>query len=126
MYECESCISRLNDTIEKYYKRNRSLIDTVSKCEYSMQKVFRLITKAATHCGCISFSAQKQPSGLEDDVPTLISGELCESCRYEIEKNISQMFFYTVSLCSLLNIDAEMLIETENDRVRTLGRYNLR
>lgn len=121
-----SSVENLNETIKKYYRRNRSLVDTISKCQGSVEKAARSITKAATHCGCIEFCAKKQPPGLEEEVPILLSGKLCSGCQDEIEKNIGQSIFYLFSLCYVLGLDVEAIMEEEVQRVKTLGKFNLR
>ena len=120
------CVAELVDTIDKYYKRNRSLIDTMSKAQLSTEKAIRAITKAATHCGCIEFYAKKQPAGLDADVSSLASGRLCESCADEIENELGQSLFYLISLAVLLGYNPAEIIKQENNKIKMLGKFNLR
>lgn len=120
------CIKDISITIDKYYKRNRSLVDTMSKAQLSLEKTIRAVTKAATHCGCIEFYAKKQPAGLDEEVPVLAAGKLCPECADEIEKELGQSAFYLISLIILLGYDPIDIIERENSRVRLLGKFNLR
>jgi hypothetical protein len=120
------CVKELVETIDKYYKRNRSLVDTMSKAQLSTEKAIRAITKAATHCGCIEFCAKKQPADLDADVSLLASGRLCENCYDEIENELGQSLFYLISLCVLLGYDPENIIRNENCRIKMLGKFNLR
>ncbi len=121
-----NCIKDISETINKYYKRNRSLVDTMSKSQLSLEKAIRAITKAATHCGCIEFCAKKQPCGLDEAVPVLAKGELCPSCKQEIEKELGQSTFYLISLMLLLGYNPADIIERENQNIRILGKFNLR
>lgn len=121
-----NCIKDITETIEKYYRRNRSLVDTMSKAQLSLEKAIRAITKAATHCGCIEFCAKKQPCGLDEDVPALSSGNLCAECSQEVESKLGQSMFYLISLMILLGYNPADIIERENNNVRLLGKFNLR
>ena len=120
----------MNDCIKdisvKYYKRNRSLMDTISKAQLALEKSVRAITKAATHCGCIEFCAKKQPAGLDEEVPVLAAGKLCPECSDEIEKELGQSIFYLISLMILLGFNPIDIIERENNNVKLLGKFNLR
>ena len=120
------CVTELVETIEKYYKRNRSLIDTMSKAQLSSEKAIRAITKAATHCGCIEFCAKKQPAELDANVSVLASGRLCDDCFDEIEKELGQSLFYLISLAVLLGFDPAEIIRQENQSIKMLGKFNLR
>ena len=120
------CITELTDTIDKYYKRNRSLVDTMSKAQLSTEKTMRAITKAATHCGCIEFCAKKQPAELDANVSVLASGRLCDDCFDEIEKELGQSMFYLISLAVLLGYDPIEIIRRENQNIKMLGKFNLR
>ena len=120
------CVKELIETIDKYYKRNRSLIDTMSKAQLSSEKAIRAITKAATHCGCIEFYAKKQPVDLDAEVPSLASGRLCENCSEEIENELGQSLFYLISLAVLLGYNPTEIINKENQKIKMLGKFNLR
>ena len=120
------CVTELVETIEKYYKRNKSLIDTMSKAQLSSEKAIRAITKAATHCGCIEFSAKKQPAELDAKVSTLASGRLCNDCYDEIGKELGRSLFYLISLAFLLGFDPVEIINQENHNIKMLGKFNLR
>lgn len=120
------CVAELTETINKYYKRNRSLIDTMSKAQLSAEKAIRAITKAATHCGCIEFCAKKQPADLDAEVSSLASGRLCESCADEVENELGQSLFYLISLAVLLGYNPEQIIRQENQKIKMLGKFNLR
>jgi len=120
------CLTQLKETINKYYKRNRSLIDTMSKAQLSEEKAIRAITKAATHCGCIEFCAKKQPAGLDAQVPLLASGRLCEICSEKIEKELGESVFYLISLMILLGFDPAEIISKETQKIKMLGKFNLR
>lgn len=124
--DVNDCITQLVETINKYYKRNRSLIDTISKAQLSEEKAIRAITKAATHCGCIEFCAKKQPADLDAQVSVLASGRLCEICSEKIEKELGQSIFYLISLMVLLGYNPVEIINRENNKIKMLGKFNLR
>ncbi len=119
-------VRKLCNTIEKYYKRNKSLADTLSKCESSMGKVVRSVTKSATQCGCIEYSAKKQKFSLDAPMKSLMEGQLCEECLDIIKTEAGQLLFYVFALCMELGIDVNELIEKESYTVKMLGKFNLR
>jgi len=57
---------------------------------------------------------------------THIEGELCENCRDIIEKDIGRNLFYLASICNTLDLNLYDIIIKELDRIRMLGKYNLR
>ena len=119
-------VKELCATIEKYYKRNKSLADTLSKCESSMARLIRSVTKSATQCGCIEYTAKKQKFTLDADMKTLVDGELCDNCQDIIKTEAGTLLFYVFALCIELGIDVSSLIENESDSVKMLGKFNLK
>ena len=119
-------VKELCNTIEKYYKRNKSLVDTMSKCESSMGRLIRCVTKSATHCGCVSYMALKQKFSLDAEMKSLVEGELCGDCTDIIKTEAGQLLFYIFALCMELGIDVNMLLNEEAKRVKMLGKFNLR
>ena len=55
-----------------------------------------------------------------------VEGTLCENCRDAIERDIGRNVFYLASLCNALDLNLYDIILKENDRIRMLGKYNLR
>jgi hypothetical protein len=94
--------------------------------------VNRAIVKAVTQCGCIKINAKKQElpeDGDYDEVrkamSTYVSGELCESCRDQIEKELGKNLYYIASICNTLDLNLYDVIIKEQERVKMLGQYNL-
>jgi hypothetical protein len=120
-------------TVSELLVRNKSILDTLSKFQESNAKVNRSIVKAVTQCGCISINAEKQPFPEEYDfdkirevLSTHTDGALCDNCRDIIEKEIGRNLFYMASVCNLLDLNIYDIIIKELDRVKVLGKYNLR
>jgi len=112
--------------------RHKSILDIITKLEESQSRVNRAVVKAVTSCGCIQVSAQKQHIPHDADIKDLkscmsthIEGELCESCKDIIEKEIGNNIFYITSLCNTLDINLHDVLEKEYEKINTLGIYNM-
>jgi len=57
---------------------------------------------------------------------THLEGTLCENCRDLIEKDIGRNMFYLASICNTLDLNLYDIIIKELDRIKMLGKYNLR
>ncbi len=82
-------------TVLELLVRNKSIIDSITKFQDSNARVNRSIVKSVTQCGCVTINAKKQetPEDLDlEDIRstqnTHLEGELCDSCRDIIEKEI--------------------------------------
>ena len=113
--------------------RNKSILDSVTKFQDSNSRVNRSIIKAVTQCGCMKINAQKQNfdedsdfEGLRNAMQTHIEGALCDNCRDIIEKDIARNLFYLTSICNTLDLNLYDIIIKEYDRLKMLGKYNLR
>lgn len=113
--------------------RNKSIIDLITKYQDSNARVNRGIVKAVTQCGCIKISAQKQAFPEDGDfeeiknaMDTHLEGELCDNCRDLIEKDMGRNLFYLASICNTLDLNLYDIIIKEHDRIKMLGKYNLR
>jgi hypothetical protein len=113
--------------------RNKSLLDTLSKVQMSSAKLNRTVIKAVTHCGCISVDGRKQNfkdgAGLDemkDCVSGQVRGELCDSCRELVEKEIGGLLFYMASACNTLGLSMYDVILKEREELLALGKYNLK
>ena len=120
-------------TVQNLLVRNKSIIDSLTKFQDSNARINRSIVKAVTQCGCISINAGKQcfPENgtfeeIRDSMKTHLSGKLCDSCRDIIEKDIGRNLFYLASLCNILDLNLYDVIIKEHERIRMLGKYNLR
>ena len=120
------------ETVSQYLVRHRSILDVLSKLQEATARVNRAIAKAVTNCGCLGISAHRQEfpddtsfHNLKEYMDTHLNGSLCESCREIIETEMGQCFFYMAALCGLLDLKMDDILDSERDRLSTLGLYNL-
>ncbi|NLM75327.1 MAG: DUF1573 domain-containing protein [Clostridiaceae bacterium] len=112
--------------------RNKSILDEMTKLESSNARINRTLSKAVTHCGCISINACKQnyPDDMESDkiagLSTHLNGKLCPTCRDFLEREIGHHLFYLASLCNNLDLNLYDIILKEMERLNLLGKFNLR
>ncbi|GAA0745791.1 DUF1573 domain-containing protein [Clostridium oceanicum] len=115
--------------------RHKSILDILTKLGESSARINRAVAKSTTNCGCIEVNAKKQElnmdensdlSSLKASLSTHLEGELCDSCRYIIEKEIGNNLFYLTSLCNLLNLNLYDILLREYDKINTLGKYTFR
>lgn len=126
-------ISQFQYTVGELLVRKKSILDLITKFQDSNGRVNREIVKAVTQCGCVKINAKKQvyPDGVDfDEIRTLmethLEGTLCENCRDLIEKDIGRNMFYLASICNTLDLNLYDIIIKELDRIKMLGKYNLR
>ena len=122
------------NTILELLVRNKSVLDGLTKFQDSNARVNRSIIKSATHCGCIKIMADKQNfpeedkefEEIRDSMSTHLEGQLCDNCRDNIEKEMGRNLFYLASICNSLDLNMYDILIKELDRVKMLGKYNLR
>jgi len=124
--------SSFQKSVEQYLIQHRSILDVLSKFQESNARVNRAIAKASTQCGCIKIKSEKQkyPSNvkLEDIykyINSQLEGTLCENCKEIVETELGSNLFYTAAICNILNLDFDKIIKKEEERISTLGIYNL-
>ncbi|MCX8128538.1 MAG: DUF1573 domain-containing protein [Clostridia bacterium] len=120
-------------TASELLVRNKSIIDLITKFQDSNARVNRAVVKSVTQCGCVKIHAKKQAFPEDADfeevrnaMKTHIDGKLCENCRDLIEKDIGRNLFYLASICNTLDLNLYDILLKELDRVKMLGKYNLR
>ena len=120
-------------TVSELLVRNKSIIDAITKFQDSNARINRSIIKAVTQCGCVKINAQKQVFPEDVDFETIrstmethLEGEICANCRDQIEKDIGRNLFYLASICNTLDLNLYDILIKEQDRVKMLGKYNLR
>ncbi|MGL5149204.1 MAG: DUF1573 domain-containing protein [Clostridium sp.] len=113
--------------------RHKSILDILTKYSESSARVNRSIAKSVTNCGCLKINATKQhmPSDNSLDevslnLQTHIDGELCDSCREIIEREMGNNLFYLTSLCNDLDINLYDVLIKEHDKIKTLGKFTFR
>jgi len=125
-----------NDTFQKnvdqFLIQHRSILDVMTKYQESNARVNRAIAKAVTQCGCLKINAKKQiiPSNtklteIHKFMDNHLEGSLCDSCKEIIETEMGSSLFYVTAICSILNLDFDDIIKKEEERISTLGIYNL-
>ena len=124
----------LQDNISNILVRHKSILDVMTKLEESNSRINRSIAKAVTNCGCINISATKQEmptndkstfSESKDCFKEHVDGELCETCKEFVEKEIGNHMFYVGAVCNTLGINLNEAVANELSKVNTLGVFSL-
>lgn len=125
-------LSQFQTQVSDLLLRHRSLLDVLSKTTQSNAAVHRAVTKAITECGCVQVHAGKQHYSTEmtiDDAKKLLdthmAGELCENCTEVVAAELGRNLFYLASMCNLLGIDMQQVVEDESKKCSTLGFFNM-
>lgn len=125
-------LKQFQEQVSELLLRHRSVLDVLSKYTQSGAAVQRSVAKAITECGCIQVHAGKQHYSTEmtiEDAKKLLdthmNGTLCENCVEVVSAEIGRNLFYTASLCNLLGINLEEVLEEESKRCSTLGFFNM-
>ena len=114
--------------------RHRGILDILTKYQQTNARVCRAVVKSATSCGCIRIEGKKQElpeeemtlEQLRDFMKTHIEGEICPTCRDEVEKAMGANMFYLASLCNALGLSMYDILLKEEQRLDALGRFHLR
>ncbi len=119
-------------TVASFLLRHQSILDLMSKYQETCGRTNRAIAKAVTSCGCIQICAEKQPLPPEasiEDLKKLFSshmeGTLCENCREIITSELGKNLFYITAIGNTLGIPLHEIVEKENSKVKTLGKFNM-
>ena len=120
------------ETVSNYLMLHQSILDLLSKSQEASSRVNRAITKSVTSCGCLKINAEKKPlpreanlSDLKNLFPSHLEGQLCDNCKEIIVHEMGKNLFYFTALCNTLGISLQDVLEQENDKVATLGRFNM-
>jgi hypothetical protein len=126
-------IDQFQFTADDLLVRNKSILDALTKFQDSNARVSRGIIKAVTQCGCIQINGKKQKIPMDatfeetkEAMQTHLKGKLCDNCRDIIEKDIGRNLFYLASICNILDLNLYDIILKEQERLKLLGKYNLR
>lgn len=119
-------------TVSQCLVRHKSIIDIITKIQETAGRVNRAVAKSVTSCGCLEVNAKKQqfPANislyeLTQFMETHLKGDLCENCKEVIEQEIGNHLFYLAALCNILGLSLNDIISKENEKLSTLGIYNL-
>lgn len=125
-------LEEFQNTVTNCLVRHKSIIDVLAKIDETSARVNRAISKSVTSCGCIQINAKKQqiPADislceLASYMETHLDGKLCANCREVIEQEIGNHLFYIAALCNLLDLSLKDILYEENEKLSTLGIYNL-
>lgn len=123
---------KFQDIVSECLIRHKSIIDVITKFQESAARVNRAIAKSVTYCGCIKIQAEKQKFPTKIELKKLssymnshLNGELCQECYEILEQELGNHIFYIAALCNLLGVKMEDVLAKENDKLTTLGVYNL-
>lgn len=126
-------MDEFQNTADDLLVRNKSILDLITKFQDSNARINRGIVKSVTQCGCIKIHAKKQAVPDDGDfdemksaMKTHVEGKVCDNCRDIIEKDIGRNLFYLASICNTLGLNLYDIIIKEHDRIKMLGKYNLR
>lgn len=127
-----SNLSEFQKQVSELSLRHRSLLDVLSKFDQSNASVHRAVIKAITECGCVEVNGKKQQYSpdmtlheAKEVLETHMSGQLCENCIDVVSMEIGRNLFYMSSLCNLLEIDMEQVLDAEYRKCSTLGLFNM-
>jgi len=123
---------QFQNAVSEYLIRHRSILDVMSKLQESSADINRAIVKSVTTCGCLKIDATRQSIPDNATLPemsnymqTHLGGSLCPGCLESIENELGDTLFYLAGLCTLLNLSLDKIVCKENNRLETLGLYNL-
>ncbi|HHX24588.1 MAG: DUF1573 domain-containing protein [Tepidanaerobacteraceae bacterium] len=126
-----SC-DEFQDTVAGCLVRHKSIIDVLTKIHETSARVNRAVSKSVTNCGCLQINAKKQQIPDEIRLFELVSymdthtkGELCVDCKEIVEQEIGNHLFYLAALCNILGLNLKDIICAENEKLSTLGIYNM-
>lgn len=105
-------------TVDEYLKRNRNVLDCMSKYQTASARLSRAITKASTQCGCVAIEGKPKTGGIE--------GALCDDCREVIENEMGDAVFYLTALCNALDINLYDVLLKEKKNLSLLGNFSLK
>jgi predicted house-cleaning noncanonical NTP pyrophosphatase (MazG superfamily) len=118
--------------VDEYLIRHKSILDLLSKAQETNARINRAVTKAVTQCGCIEVNAKKPQipensslTSIKSILSSQLSGQLCEHCREMLEEELGKNLFYLTGLCNALGLSLEDVLEKENNKVKTLGMFNM-
>jgi len=125
-------VDDLQNTVEEYLIRHKSILDILTKIQESSARVNRAVAKSVTECGCLKINAQKQEipkdAMIEDAhkyIKTHVDGQLCDNCREVLETEIGNNIFYIIALCNTLGLNFYDILLKKDKELNTLGVFNM-
>jgi len=130
--DIENICNEFQDSVENCLMRHKSIIDVLTKNQETSSRVNRAVAKSVTECGCLKINAGKQhiPSDIKFQelgsyMQTHLEGHICDDCGGVLRQEIGNHLFYLAALCNLLGLNFYEIIESETEKLSTLGIYNL-
>lgn len=124
--------NHFQDSVDELLIRHKSILDVLTKFQESQTRVNRAVVKAVTSCGCIEINSKKQNFSdeisieeLKDIMDTHLKGNLCDSCRDVIEKEIGNNLFFMAALCNIVDINMYDVLLKEYEKIKTLGIFHM-
>lgn len=132
MKDTETICDEFQTSVENCLMRHKSILDVITKNQETSSRINRAVAKSVTGCGCLNINAKKQhiPSEIKlQDLGTYmkthLEGHLCDECREVIGQEMGNHLFYLVALCNLLGLNFYEIIQSETEKLSTLGIYNM-
>jgi hypothetical protein len=124
--------SDFQSAVSHFLLRHQSVLEILSKCQENSNRINRAVIKAVSSCGCIEINAHKPQiphdtdlEGLREILSSQVDGQLCDSCREVLTQEIGRNLFYLTALCNVFDISLQDVIQTETEKLETLGKFNL-
>lgn len=102
--------------------RHNNILDVITKFNETNSKINRAVAKSINNCGCINVNLTSKTTISDKSEHT----NTCDDCREIIETEIGNNLFYLTSLCNLLNINLYDIIIKEYDKMKILGKFNIK
>lgn len=125
-------VDDLQNTVDEYLLRHKSIIDIMTKIQESSARINRAVAKSVTTCGCIKIDATKQgtpPDANLDEAhkyfKSHVDGELCDNCKDVLEAELANNVFYLIALCNVLGLNFYDILLKKNKELHTLGVFNM-
>lgn len=123
---------QLQASVSQLLIKHKSILDVLSKQQESITRVNRAIVKAVTSCGCIEIHACKQEvkentsiEDIHDLLDNHLGGNLCEQCQDIVVREMGNHMFYLAALCNSLDLNLSEIVAKEEQKINTLGIYNM-
>lgn len=124
------------NSVDECLLRHKSILDIMSKLQESEARVNRALIKSVTSCGCLKVEAERQHiphnidnldlEDLDHCFDTHLKGNICNSCREILEKELGNHFFYIASVCNSLDLNLYDIFLKEYKNINALGKYTLK
>lgn len=118
--------------VDKTLLRHKSILDIMTKMEEYNSRINRAVAKSVTMCGCIEIHASKQNyegDTLKESAKSAsshVTGELCPSCKENLEHEIGSYLFYMMALCNTFEIDISEVLSAEYINAKALGFFSMK